>query len=287
MRSHFIQRVVDSQSSLGIQDYSAESFLKVWHYHTELELNVIHESTGTAFVGDSIEGFEPGDIVLIGTNLPHMWLNDGVYFQKNSNLRAKAHIIHFFENFAGGLLEIPEMIDIKFLLERAKLGIKFRKKGNDFIINKINKIINSSGCDRVIAFIDTIKVLSEQKNYKLLSSPGYINSFIEMDKERLVPVYAYIMNNFKVEISLDSAARQANMNSSSFSRYFKHIHKKTFIQFVNEIRIGFACKLLIEDKCISSACYNSGFNNISNFNRQFKSLKGINPSVYIKFHSKK
>ncbi len=286
MKSHFIQRVTDRQESLAIQDYCANYFSKDWHHHAELELNVILESSGTAFVGDSIEQFEPGDIVLIGKNLPHLWLNNKNYFQKNSELKAKAHIIHFFEDFAGGLFEIPEMTAIKFLFEQAKLGIKFTEKPNDSITKGIHKIVDGSGVDRIIAFIDILRELSEQKKYKILSNPGYMASvYIEMDKDRLLPVYEYIITNFKNRLYLSVAAELANMEPSSFSRYFARVHKKTFIEFVTEVRIGHVCKLLIDDKPIASACYESGFNNLSNFHRHFKKIKGMSPSEYIQFHS--
>ncbi|HEY4206541.1 MAG TPA: AraC family transcriptional regulator [Puia sp.] len=282
MKCHLIHKALGISSSLEVQDYSDKQFLKVWHYHHALELNVILESTGTAFVGDSIERFEPGDIVLIGKNLPHLWENDKAYFEKGSRLIAKAHIIHFFENFAGGLLEIPEMVELHHLLERAKLGIKFTGRSNGAVIKKIAMLVEASGYEKIMTLIDILKILSGHRNYKVLSSIGYMNSFIGFNRDKLLPVYEYVMNNFRNEISLDEIAKMANMNSTSFSRYFSSIHNKPFIQFLNEIRIGYACKLLIDNKHIGSACYESGFNNISNFNRQFKIIKNMTPSQYVK-----
>lgn len=286
MKPQMIQRVVDASSSLAIQNYDASHFLKIWHYHSELELNVIVESTGTAFVGDSIERFEPGDVVLVGKNLPHLWLNDEIYFEKDANLNTKAHIIHFLENFAGGLFHIPEMAAINNLIERAKLGIKFSGAANKPVAEKIARMIELDGYERIMLFIDVLKTLSSHKKYKTLSSLGYTESLAGINKDRLMPVYDYIINNFKDDITLDAAASLANMNASSFSRYFTSIHRKTFTQFLNEIRIGFACKLLIKERHVAMACYGSGFNNISNFNRQFKSIKKITPSDYIRLHTK-
>lgn len=285
MKSQLIQRVVDGNSSLALQNYSAGSFLKVWHYHPELELNVIHESTGTAFVGDSIERFEPGDVVLVGKNLPHLWLNDEIYFEKDARLTTRAHIIHFLDNFAGGLFQMPEMAEIHNLIERAKLGIKFDRKTNGPVAEKIAKMIECSGYERIMTFIEVLKLLSAQKKYRVLSSLGYTESLTGVNKDRMLPVYEYVINNFKDDITLDTVAALANMNASSFSRYFTSIHKKTFTQFLNEIRIGCACKLLINDKHVATACYQSGFNNISNFNRQFKAIKKITPSDYIRLYS--
>ena len=280
-----IKRVVDVNSSLALQNYSADSFLKVWHYHPELELNVILESTGTAFVGDSIERFEPGDVVLVGKNLPHLWLNDEIYFEKDARLTTRAHIIHFLDNFAGGLFQIPEMMEINDLIERAKLGIKFFGTKNSIIAEKIASMIDCPGYERIMTFIEVLKLLSAHTNYRVLSSLGYMESLTNINKDRLLPVYEYVINNFKNDITLDTVARMANMNASSFSRYFASIHKKTFTQFLNEIRIGCACKLLIRNRHVAVACYGSGFNNISNFNRQFKAIKKITPSDYIRLYS--
>lgn len=243
------------------------------------------ESTGTRFVGDGIEKFGPGEIVLIGKNLPHLWLNDKIYFDENPGLMAKAFVVHFDENFAGGLLKIPEMAQIDNLIELARCGLKFEDASNPNIIKRVKKMFESTGYDKVIALLDVLKCLSEQKKYKMLSSTGYINSFKELHNTKIVRVYEHIMNNFKEDISLESVASLANMNPSAFSRYFKGIHKKTFTQYLNEVRVGYACKLLIEEKCsIAGVSFEAGFNNLSNFNRQFKSLKQMSPSEYMKLH---
>lgn len=286
MKAQLIGRFIEKDSSITLQNYSSKNFLKIWHYHPELELDVIRTSTGTRFVGDNIEKFEPGDIVLLGKNLPHLWLNDKIYFKQESGLKAEAVVIHFAERFAGGFLEIPEMADLCNLLERAKLGIKFMGSSNDYIINRVDKMFDNSGYERIIIFIDILKHLATHNNYKILSSLSYINSFKGIHNSRMLPVYEYIMNNFKEEIKLDKVANLANMNASSFSRYFTNFQKKTFTQFLNEIRIGYACKLLIENNCnIAEACFESGFNNVSNFNRQFKAIKNMTPSNYTKLHS--
>ncbi len=282
MKSQLIRRVVDCNSSISFQNYCDHNFLKVWHYHAELELNLIVESTGTAFVGDSVERFEPGDIVLVGKNVPHLWLNDEYFFDSNSTLKSRAYIIHFFDNFCGGFFDIPEMSDIRDVMERAKLGIKFTGKGNNPVIKKMTGMVKGTPYERIMLFIDVLKMLSTRKDYKILCNSGYMDSFVGMHKDRLLSVYEYIMTNFKEEISLEEAARLAYMNSSSFSRYFKSVHKKSFTRFVNEVRIGHSCKLLVKDKHIASACYESGFNNISNFNRQFKAIKNMTPSIYVK-----
>lgn len=287
MKAQLINKFIGQTTSFVLAKHSYKNFLKVWHYHPELELVIILESTGCRFVGDSLENFKPGEIILIGKNLPHLWLNDKIYFSENNqNLQAKAQVIYFHENFAGDLFHNPCMAGIDDLLKRAKRGIKFQDKTNADIIKKVNKMFKMSEYEKTISFIDILKRLSEQQNYKLLSSAGYISSFNEIRDSKIIAIYQYIMNNFKAEVSLVKAADLANMNPAAFSRYFKNIHKNTFVKYINEVRIGYACKLLIENKYkISEACYEAGFNNISNFNRQFKILKNMAPSEYLKLHS--
>lgn len=285
MKAQLISRPIQEHSSFSLACHAYKNFLKVWHYHPEFELVIILESTGTRFVGDSIEKFEAGEIVLIGKDLPHLWLNDKAYFQEGSKLKAKAHVVHFNECFAGNFLNIPEMTDIQNLLQRANRGIKFEGDTNQLIIKKVNKMFGLEGYAKVIKLLKVLKLLSEQKEYRLLSGTGYVNSFKDKNNSKIARIHEYIINNFKNEISLNKAAELAHMNPSAFSRYFRNIQQKTFIQFLNEVRIGYACKLLIEQKYnITEVCYDAGFNNVSNFNRQFKALKGMSPSEFTRMH---
>lgn len=283
MKPQLLSRSIHQNCSYFIECHSYKSFLDVWHYHPELELVFILESTGSRFVGDSIGKFEPGEIVLLGKNLPHLWLNDKEYFKKASCLQAKALVIHFMESFTENLLQVPEMADIKELFNKAGCGIKFEGKSCEPILTKVKAIFSKNDPDRIIKLLEVLKDLSQHQEYKVLSSSVYMSSFQEGNNSKMAKVLKYIMNNFKKEISLNDAAELAHMNPSAFSRYFKQVQKKGFSQFVNEIRIGYACKLLMEQKYnIAEVCYESGFKNLSNFNRQFKLLKSLSPSEYIK-----
>lgn len=287
MKPQLLNKHFDETSSFKLESQSYNNFLKIWHYHPELELVIILESTGTRFVGDNIDKFESGEIILIGKNLPHLWLNDKIFFEGNPDLMAKAHVIHFHEDFAGDLFKIPEMTGINELLKKTQHGVKFHKDSSEFIIEKVNKMFEVRGYDRFMLFVNVLRDLSELQNYQLLSSSSYVNSFQEIHNSKMARIHGYIMNNFKENISLEKVASLANMNASSFSRYFKHYQKKTFIQYLNEVRIGYACKLLIENNySVAGVCFEAGFNNVSNFNRQFKSLKKVSPTEYVKLHSK-
>lgn len=285
MKARFLDRSVGKNESITLQTHVGKCFKKLWHYHPELELMVVLEGTGSIFVGDSVESFEPGTIVLIGENLPHIWYNDKAYFQPDSELTVKSYSIHFNEDFAGGFLRIPEMVELQQLLVRTARGIKFFGKANDAIIGQVQQMFSLSGYERIMSFVGILKDLSLNSEYAQLSSLGYINSFKGIQDTKIMLVHEYIMNNFKEDILLKHVADIANMNASAFSRYFSGIQKKTLTQFVNEIRIGYACKLMMDGNYnITEACYESGFRNLSNFNKQFLKLKKMQPSYYLKLY---
>ena len=260
MKPLLIDRSSSPNKSFTVSNHKYSNFLKVWHHHLELELVVIIKSTGTRFIGDNIEQFSEGEVVLIGKNLPHMWLNDKQYFEADSNLEAAAIVIHFKEDFAGkDFLKMPEMSSIATLLERSRLGIKF---SGDllYFIHQIKKIHELTEFDKTMKFIQLLNYLAKNNNYLLLSSSGFINSFKKTNRNNLNKVYEYVIKNFKDNISRSDVAELANMNPSAFSRFFKRIHRKTFTEYLLEVRIGYACKLLIENKNnISEICYESGF----------------------------
>ncbi|MBC8767304.1 AraC family transcriptional regulator [Arenibacter sp. BSSL-BM3] len=286
MKLHLLNRASLQNSSFTVTQNSYSHFLKIWHYHPELELVYIAKSTGTRFIGDGIEKFSEGDLVLIGKNLPHMWLNDEVYFEPDSDLVSEAIAIHFKEDFLGlEFLDAIEMKPILQLIKRAAQGIKFSNIDLK-VIEKIKKLHTLEPFEKTIKLIEILYKLANHEEYQLLSSPGFLNSFNKTDNKGLDEIYEFVFKNFNQPIGSKDVAEIAKMNPSAFSRFFKRIHRKTFTRYLNEIRIGYACKLLIENKNnITPVCYESGFNNISNFNRHFKSITGMSPSDYIKLHT--
>lgn len=281
MKPHLLDKKSHGPRSFRARRHNFPYFLKVWHYHPEIELVLILKSTGTRFVGDSIEKFQPGELVLLGENLPHMWLNDDPYFEPDSKLEADAIAVHFKVDFLGdGFFEAPELEKIKSLITTAAQGILFHnieKATQDILCD----LPSARGIDRIIKLLSILKVLSNWKDYNHLSSLGFTNSFDPSPSNHLNRVYEYIYAHFHRSVSLKEVAEIAHMNPSAFSRFFKRTHQKTFTRYLNEIRIGYACKLLIEgEQKIMAICYDCGFNNLSNFNRQFKRIRGMSPSEY-------
>ncbi len=285
MKLHLLNRSSKENSSFTINHNKYQHFLKIWHYHPELELVVLLKSTGTRFIGDSIAKFEEGEVVLIGKNLPHMWLNDDIYFDETSRLQTEAIAVHFDIDFLGKkLFEAPEMKTISDLFDRAQQGIQFLEVADE-LLEDIKRITTLGTFEKTIELLKILYSLAKHDKFKLLSNPGFANSFNKTSNKDLDKIYEYVFKNFKDPIRSKDVAKITHMNPSSFSRFFKRIHRKTFTRYLNEIRVGYACKLLIEDvDNVTSICYESGFSNISNFNRQFKLITGMTPTVYIYRH---
>nr|WP_299074380.1 AraC family transcriptional regulator [uncultured Allomuricauda sp.] len=285
MKLHLLDRSSIVDRSLTVSHNLYQNFLRIWHFHVEFELVVIIQSSGMRFVGDSIEKFDVGDVVLIGKNVPHMWLNDDKYFEKDSSLEAEAISVHFKKDFLGpDFLNVPEMQPIANLLHRAEQGVKFLKT-DDNVINELKLLVNLDPTAQIIKIIEILSLLSKHKEYQLLSSSGFLNSFHKTENRRLDKIYEYVFENFNSPIGSGDVAKIVGMNKSAFSRFFKKTHRKPFTKYLNEIRIGYACKLLLENnESITSIAFLSGFNNISNFNRQFKMIKGKSPSSYFNYH---
>ncbi len=283
MRLHFLNRDKPENSSFSVTHHIEPHFLKVWHYHTELELVLTLKGKGTRFVGDSIKQFEEGDVVLIGKNLPHMWRNDDFDPEKDSTRLVEDIVIHFKKEFLGmPFLEAIEMRPISKLLERSRYGIKFLRPSG-LIIEAIENLDRlNPGFDRTLLFLKILDTLARLEDYELLASEGFLNTFKENQNEIMDSTYEFIFENFAKPITLQDVANVARMNPSAFSRFFKRVNRKTFSKYLNEVRIGYACKQLIENKgSITNICYESGYHNISNFNRQFRALMKMTPSEYL------
>lgn len=252
-----------------------------WHYHPEYEIVLVLESTGKKIVGSNISSFKPGDLCMIGSYLPHYYRNEEVYYAKETALRAKSLVIHFLEDFMGSkFFELPECQNLKNLLDRSKRGLNFGSKTLKKVAPKIEGMTELNGVYRLMELISILNVLSEAEDIKELNTnPMSLQN--EVDSARINDVLSYIVQNYQHEIQLGEVAKLANMSESAFSRYFKKRTRRTFSQFVTEIRIEHACKLLVQDKMsISAISLESGFNNLSNFNRQFKLVKQTTPLAY-------
>ncbi len=257
------------------------NFPGIWHYHPEYELTLILNGTGTRFVGDHIEQYKEDDLVFIGKNLAHTWKTN--FSSDLSQIgTSEALVIHFNENFLGkDFFLIPEMISIKNLLEKSRRGIKITGQTKSILIQQIQTFPKLHAAHRLFKLLSILIIIAESPDLNFLSSEGYFNQFKKNDCERLNKIFEYIVNNFRESIRLIDVATVANMSPTAFSRYFTLRMRKSFSQFVIEMKVGYACKLLMGDRfTILQICYECGFQNVSNFNKQFKTITGINPKQY-------
>lgn len=285
MKPQLIKMSSDNLQSFSVRQDKVPYFINNLHYHLEVEFVLIEKGSGTHFIGDSISRFSEGDLYLIGSNLSHCWRCDDIYFENRPDLMAEAKVVHFLENYWGNqFLDLPENKSIKDLLMKAKSGIRVVGKTKNAISKILGKLLIAKSTDRIILVLQALSLIANSKDLEILSSPGFTsNNYIESEAERINDIFNYTLNNFKRKITLEEIADVANISPNSFCRYFKSITKKTYSQFLMEIRIGHACKLLIEStKNVNYVCYESGFNNFSNFNKYFKAITGKNPLLYKK-----
>jgi len=269
--------------SFTISKYNCVKFKTTWHYHKEIEITLIQKGKGTRFVGDSIQKFEDGDMVILGTNTPHVWKSQESSSTKNSlNFNSKAIVIHFSKEMIGKeLFKNPEMQHINRFLEESKRGIVFNKKQHSFISNEINKIISLEPFAQFISLLKILDLMTKIKQYEYLSSERFNIGTNNTKNNKLDKVIKYIMENFQEEILLSQVAEIANLSKTSFCRSFKFQTGTNFTNFVNQIRIRYAASLLLEKDCnITEACFESGFNNLSYFNRVFKRIINHSPTKY-------
>ena len=259
-----------------------------WHFHPETEIIYVEKSYGLRFVGDHSEPFEEGDIGIIGSNLPHVWKSASIYKENIPGLTARVLVVHFNDEiFKSPLTLLPEMQDINQLLYESQFGIKFFGSAQAHIKIQMKAIIRTTGIEKLLRLIDILDFMAKTKDKQLLASTGYTKIRESVDFDRFDKAHRYMIDNFQKNITLEKVSDIVGMTTTSFCRYFKKHTNKSFHTVLNEIRVGHSCKLLIENKMnISGVCYESGFNNVSNFNEQFKKIKGISPSQYIKIRRK-
>lgn len=253
-----------------------------WHYHPEYEIVLVTKSYGRRMVGDNIGYFDEGDLVFMGSLLPHVWVNDPKFINNQAGYLAEAIVIHFSDDFLGkSLLDIPEMEAFKKFLSLANRGIAIKGKAKDDINTLMKRMLPMNGLQRLSSLLSIFDIMSGSVEFDLLASPGFIETTHHKESERLNKIIEYVMQNFDEDISLPMAASMMNMGVTTFCNFFKDNYRMTFVEYINTVRIGHACKLLFEkDQTIAEVAYECGYNSLANFNRQFKKYKRINPSEY-------
>lgn len=282
MKSIELRLPRDFDKSFVVFKETGRFFPCPWHYHPEYELVLVLKSSGRRMVGDHIGYFKEGDLVFMGSMLPHVWVNDPIYLNGKAAHLADAVVIHFKEDFLGKhFFDIPEMETMKRLLELSKRGMAITGKTREKMNLIMKRMMPMNGIQRLASLMSIFDILSSASEYELLASPDFANNPDKKESNRLGEVMEYIMRNFDEDISLPKAASMANMGLTTFCNFFKENYRVTFVEYLNLIRVGHACKLLsLNDQTIAEIAYSCGFSTLANFNRQFKKYKGMTPSDY-------
>jgi len=267
-------------SSIAVNTYDEPCFERGWHYHPEAEITLIVESSGQRFVGDHIAPFEPGDLVLIGPNLPHSWRNQQQPLP--TGRRARSIYVQFDAGrFHGELAQAPEFDAIRGLLGKAARGLHFTGPARDAAARQLESLAGSHGLRRLTAFLDMLHGLAESHAGEPLSSEGFVPVVDEAASERIRKIHHLVFVRFAGEIPHHEIARLVGLNPSALSHFFRRTTGRTITEFIHEVRIGQAVRMLIDTPLnVSEIAYACGFGSLSNFNNVFRRLKGISPSDF-------
>jgi AraC-like DNA-binding protein len=277
MKTEFeiIQPDFGSSFRLLHHQVTADTFKWHYHYHPEYEIVCVFEGAGRRHVGNHLSNYNDGDLVFIGSNLPHGGFGYG------SVGTHEEMVIQFTEDFLGeGFLSRPEMGAIKKLFELSKQGICFDKKVQEQVTVKLRNLLQIQPFERLIELLNILHFLASSTQYQLLNAADIRYNFSLKDQERLRKVYIFVEENFSKDIEIQDVADICNLTVPAFCNYFKKNLNQTFTDFVNEYRINQACKMLLAGQEIVDICFRSGFNNISYFGRVFRQIKSSSPSEF-------
>ena len=268
-------------SSFAIKHYtepSPDPKNKYWHFHPELELVYVKGGNGKRHIGNHLSYFKDGDLIFIGSNLPHLGFTNRLSGNDSET------IIQMKSDFLGkDFFALPEMRDIGQLFERAKYGIVYTGNAKFKIGAKIEKLASLNKFKRLASLLEILHEMATTEEYEVLNALEYSFEVKLEDNDRPKIIYDYVKENFLEPISLEMISAEANLTVPAFCRYFKKLTGKTFTRFVNEYRVVHACKLLSEEEIsITEVCFQSGFNNFSHFTKVFKEIVGKSPSLYRK-----
>jgi len=269
-----------------VEEITAPCYEDSMHYHPEFEIIYVFKGSGTKIIGENIASFSPGDLAIIGPDIPHAWRNDNNYNKADTNIIE----IHFTPDFLGNdFFTKPEMKPILQLFNKAAQGLNIYGMANPVIAQKMKQMLATNDeFVRILIILEILECAANTNDVTKLCRTTYTSKEVLMDSQRINKITNYINKKFQEDITLDEVAEIACLSISAFCKYFKKHTNKTFSAFLNETRIGYACKLLIENNYpISQVCFESGFKSITNFNRQFKSQTDIAPYEYRQYYKRK
>jgi len=255
-----------------------------WHYHPEIELLHCVKGKGTNFIGNSIRTMDEGEVLLIGKNVPHTRKRDKTFYADHPKEMPSSVVVQFREDFLGStFFDVEEFKPIGDLLSKALRGVKFTGATNAAAAERLAFISKKNSTDAILELLSLLNYLARSQEFELLNAGNYVSTVHEKSSQRINKVYHYTVEHFREQITLEDVASLTNHSPAAFCRYFKTRTRKTYVKYLTEIRIAYACELLMLGNIdIGQVCFESGFNNLSHFHKQFKRLMNATPSDYQK-----
>ena len=284
MKPHRLTIASGSAQSFSARHDVAPNVNNRWHYHDELELIYIKRGSGTQFIGDSIRQFNNGDVVLVGSNLPHFWQFDEHYFREGKAEPADVYVVHFAKDFWGdAFLNLPENQELLRIIEQSRQGVQVLGNSVQKVAELIVQTVETNGARKIINLMEALLEISRSKKVNYLVSLGFNPDFQEAEKDRIQSIYNYTILNYRKKIELAEIAGVARISRNSFCKFFKSRTGKTYSLFTNQIRVGHACRLLIENRMsVKEICFECGFYNFASFHKCFRDITGKTPLQYQK-----
>lgn len=277
MKPIFQRLTTEPEEGFAFRAYRSTGFNCPWHVHPEYELILVLEGSGYRIVGDNMTALGPGDMVFVGPGLPHIWQEE----PRGQARRVRTLIIQFEDKFLGELEKLPAMEPVRHLFLSATRGLHVVGPTRKKVSEVMKKMAESRGVERLAQFLHILGLLAHSKDCHPIASPNFAPDLAVYDQERMDRVFQFLTSRIEQEVHLSEAAQLIHLSEGAFSRFFRAHTGKTFPEFINELRIGRACRLLTEtEKNITEVAFESGFTNLSNFNRQFLRLKAVSPREY-------
>jgi len=272
----------DESFFIGIfQDHIEQT---AWHYHQEFELSFITEGSGKRIVGDSVESFHPGDLIFIGPRIPHVWISGELARTQHSGRTLESVYLLFNQDILPQeLISLPEFKDVKRAIKLSERGMLIQEDTLNHVSKIMLQLPYQDRMKRLMLFYEILHIIGKSESFTLLASEAYVKSKFETSNTRVNNIHEFLMNNYREEINLEEIAELVHLAPASVCRFFKSATGQTIFNYLNKIKVDYACNLLMNtDLNIVDISYDCGFNNLSHFNKQFKQITGKTPSQYRK-----
>lgn len=273
-----------SRQAFRFQDDQLPYFYDKLHQHPEIQIMLILKGEGTLIAGDYVGRFEPNELYIIGSGQAHVFRNDDIYYQTKSRLKAHSYSLYFDENYFGQhFWQLDEWESIRNFSKMAERGFKVTGTTKEAVTHLIQLIHQQKGLDKLLSFFQILSELASTKELKGLSVSSHNPDYSNREGKRMNEILLFTFRESYRKIYIHEVADVANLSTEAFCRYFKMRTRKTYTNFLNEVRVSNACKLIIQkDLSIQEICWRTGFGNLSNFNRIFRKVAGKTPTSYLR-----